>query len=68
MKVVIDILSLFILYNINKQRMNGIVDFLFMMISCSCCEDDFIRHTQLENKFYEEYPKYPKYPKYEKRV
>ena len=28
-----------------------------MIVSCSCCyEEDFIRHTQLENKFYEDYP------------
>ena len=33
------------------------LDFLYMIVSCSCCyEEDFIRHTQLENKFYEDYP------------
>jgi len=37
--------------------MSRIIEFLYMIISCSCCyEEDFIRHTQLENRFYEDYP------------
>jgi hypothetical protein len=39
--------------------MSKVLEILWMIITCTCCvEDDmFIRHTQLENKFYEEYPR-----------